>query len=153
MLLRTVTQDSSLWLRSSVIDFLTSLHNAPCTFCFDRVSFLPDYCSNLQWSRLLAMSLTVFAENSAGNLRLTICGRTLVAAVTGAERIVLDKSSDQTSSGAVSPRMLEISDWNISLNLGSCRRRLLRFTGFAWVGLRNLWRKQSSEIKTQWTLW
>ena len=37
--------------------------------------------------------------------------------------------ADETSSGAVSPRMLEISDWNVSLTLGSCRRRLLRFTG------------------------
>jgi hypothetical protein len=58
------------------------------------------------------MSWIVSAENSGGNFRFAIHGRTIVAAVTGAERIALDKSSDEISSVTVSPRMLEISDWN-----------------------------------------
>jgi len=72
----------------------------------------------------------VSVENSGGNFLLANRGRTFVAAVTGAERIALDKSSEETSSGTVLPRMLEISDWNANLTSGSCRRRLFRFTGF-----------------------
>ena len=92
------------------------------------------------------------SENSSGNFPLDCGGKIFSAAVIGAERILLESSSEESCSGSFGPSISDTSAWKATCTSSSYSARLLSCGGrggafFATFGL-----KLTSHTTRRWSV-